>query len=60
MATAFTVVQEENLAHPRPGPLYVLWRSWHHSIAERIEFANRYRPRETEQPLTYSDAFRTP
>jgi hypothetical protein len=55
-----TVLQEENLAHPRPGLLYVLWRSRHPSIAERIEFANQYRPWETGQPLTYSGAFRAP
>jgi Zn-dependent protease with chaperone function len=60
MATAFTILQEENRAHPRPGLLYVLWRSRHPSIAERIEFANQYRPWETGQPLIYSDAFRTP
>jgi hypothetical protein len=37
--------------------LYVLWRSGHPSIAERIEFANRYRPWEKGQPLTYGRYF---
>jgi STE24 endopeptidase len=60
MATAFTILQHENLEHPHPGLFHVLWRSWHPSIAERIEFANRYRPWETGQPLTYADAFRAP
>lgn len=57
MATAFTILQQENLAHPRPGPLYVLWRSRHPPIAERIELANRYRPWEQGQPLTYARYF---
>jgi len=57
MATAFTVLQYENLAHPRPGPLYVVWRSRHPSIAERIEFANQYRPWEQGQPLTFARYF---
>jgi Zn-dependent protease with chaperone function len=60
MATAFTVLQAENLAHPRPGPLYVLWRSRHPPIAERIEFANHYRPWESGQPLTYGSHFLAP
>lgn len=59
-ATAFTTLQQENLAHPHPGPLYVLWRSRHPSIAERIEFANRYRPWEGGQPLTYGRYFGEP
>lgn len=43
-ATAFVRLQDENLGYPRPGLLYVLWRGNHPSLAERIEFANRYRP----------------
>ena len=57
-ATAFTVLQDQNLVHPRPGPLYVLWRSRHPSIAERIAFANGYRPWEQGQPLRYARYFR--
>ncbi len=60
MASALAKLQDENLAHPRPGPLYVLWRSWHPPIAERIEFANGYRPWEAGQPLTYGDYVRAP
>jgi Zn-dependent protease with chaperone function len=60
MASALTLLHDENLAHPNPGPLYQLWRSRHPPIAERIEFANTYRPWETGQPLTYADYFRSP
>ena len=60
MASALAALQDENLSHPRPGPLYVLWRSWHPPIAERIEFVNSYRPWETGQPLTYGEYFREP
>ena len=45
-ATAFVCLQSENLSNPRPGPLYMLWRASHPSLAERIEFANEYRPWE--------------
>ena len=60
MASALALLQEENLSHPRPGLLYVLWRSRHPSIAERIEFANGYRPWQTGKSLTYADYFRAP
>ena len=43
-ATAFVKLQQENLANPRPGWFYVLWRGSHPSLAERIEFANNYHP----------------
>ncbi|MEN8131069.1 MAG: M48 family metalloprotease [Pseudomonadota bacterium] len=60
MASALASLQDENLVHPRPGMVFVLWRSWHPPIAERIEFINGYRPWETEQSLTYGDYFRNP
>ena len=60
MASALSLLQDENLAHPRPGIVFVLWRSWHPPIAERIEFVNGYRPWETEQSLTYGSYFRNP
>jgi len=60
MASALTLLQDENLAHPSPGPWYMLWRSWHPPLAERIEFANAYRPWETGEPLTYADKFHAP
>ena len=45
-ATAFVRLQSENLSNPRPGMLYTLLRASHPSLAERIEFANDYRPWE--------------
>ncbi|MFN2244648.1 MAG: M48 family metallopeptidase, partial [Anaerolineae bacterium] len=58
MATAFSILQDQNLVHPRPGPLYMLWRGRHPAIAERVEFANHYRPWERGEPLVYRDHFR--
>jgi Zn-dependent protease with chaperone function len=43
-ATAFVRLQEENLAIPRPGVLFMLWRGSHPSLGDRVDFANRYRP----------------
>jgi STE24 endopeptidase len=57
-ASTFVVLQQENLAVPRPGPLYVLWRSSHPPLAERVGFANGYRPWESGQPLRYGRMFR--
>jgi STE24 endopeptidase len=45
-ATAFVKLQKENLAIPRPGLLYKIWRASHPSIGERIDFSNEYRPWE--------------
>ena len=45
-ATTLVRLQEENLAVPRPGRLYMLWRASHPSLADRVDFANRYRPWE--------------
>jgi STE24 endopeptidase len=56
-ATAFVKLQEENLAVPRPAPLYRLWRAAHPSLAERITFANEYRPWGAGTPLRYGDRF---
>lgn len=58
MVTACTVLQDQNLVHPRPGPLYMLWRARHPAIAERVAFANHYRPWERGDPLVYGDHFR--
>jgi STE24 endopeptidase len=57
-ATAFVKLQQNNLAHPRPGPLYVWWRGSHPPLGARIDFANRYRPWQTGEPLRYSGEFR--
>ncbi|WP_422926955.1 M48 family metallopeptidase [Singulisphaera sp. PoT] len=52
-AQAFATLQRENLSNPRPGLFFMLWRSTHPSIAERIEFCNTYRPWETGEPFWY-------
>jgi Zn-dependent protease with chaperone function len=57
-ASTFVVLQQENLAVPRPGRLYVLWRSSHPPLGERVGFANSYRPWETGEPPRYNHLFR--
>jgi Zn-dependent protease with chaperone function len=52
-ASTFVALQQENLAVPRPGRLYVMWRSSHPPLADRVAFANHYRPWHTGQPLRY-------
>lgn len=56
-ASAFVVLQQENLGNPRPGLLYKLWRSSHPPLGERIDFCNQYRPWETGEPLAFGDRF---
>ena len=56
-ATAFVKLQEENLAVPRPGLIYKLWRASHPLIGERIDFCNEYRPWKKGEPLKYGDRF---
>ncbi len=58
-ATAFVRLQNENLSNPRPGMLYRLLRASHPSLAERIEFANDYRPWEKGEPLRYGSLLKT-
>jgi Zn-dependent protease with chaperone function len=57
-ARAFVRMQHTNLAVPRPGWLFVLWRASHPTLGERVDFANDYRPWQTGDPLRYSDLFR--
>ena len=57
-ATAFVILQQENLAVPRPGRLYTWFRSSHPPLGERIDFSNDYRPWESGQPLVYADRFK--
>jgi STE24 endopeptidase len=54
---AFVRLQEDNLAVPRTGLLFRLWRGSHPDLADRIEFANRYSPWLRGQPLRYGDRF---
>jgi Zn-dependent protease with chaperone function len=44
-ATAFVELQRQNLANPRPGVLYKIFRASHPPIGERVDFINAYRPR---------------
>ena len=57
-ATTFVRLQQENLSVPRPGPFFKLWRGSHPSLGDRVDFANRYRPWETGNPLRYGHLFR--
>jgi Zn-dependent protease with chaperone function len=57
-ATAFAVLQQENLGVPRPGTLYKLWRATHPVLGDRIDFSNDYRPWERNEPLVYADRFK--
>lgn len=43
-ASAFVALQEQNLAVPRPGRFYKLFRASHPPIGERVDFINAYRP----------------
>jgi len=56
-ARAFVRLQLDNLAVPRTGLLFRLWRGSHPDLADRIEFANRYSPWLRGQPLRYGDRF---
>ncbi|HEU4524894.1 MAG TPA: M48 family metallopeptidase [Gemmatimonadales bacterium] len=56
-ARALVRLQEDNLAVPRTGLLYRLWRGSHPDLAERIEFGNRYSPWLQGRPSRYGDRF---
>src|SRR5258708_33186812 len=56
--TAFSRLQTDNLANPRPNPILHWLRGNHPTLAERIEFTNSYRPWEQGKPLKYEAAFR--
>ena len=57
-ATTFVRLQQENLAVPRPGRFYMLWRGSHPSLGDRVDFANRYRPWATGESPRYQRLFR--
>jgi STE24 endopeptidase len=59
-ALAFVRLHDENLAVPRTGLLYRLWRGSHPDLADRIEFSNRYHPWSRGDSLRYGDRFRPP
>jgi STE24 endopeptidase len=54
---AFTKFVEHDLAYPTPGPLYVLWRSDHPPLGERIRFCNDYHPWTEGKPGEYEQYF---
>jgi Zn-dependent protease with chaperone function len=57
-AQAFVRLQVDNLSVPRTGFLFRLWRGSHPDLADRIGFANRYRPWLRGEALRYEDRFR--
>jgi len=57
-ATAFVALQRQNLAVPRPGWLFKVFRASHPPIGERVDFMNDYRPWALGQPERYADRFR--
>jgi Zn-dependent protease with chaperone function len=56
-ARSFADLQRDNLGVPRHGLLDHLWRDTHPTIAERVEFANTYRPWAEGRPLRYGALF---
>lgn len=57
---AFLVLQHGNLANPRPGLLYKIWRSSHPPLGERIDFCNSYCPWSEGKPMKYEHYFKSP
>jgi Zn-dependent protease with chaperone function len=57
-ATAFVALQEQNLAVPRPGLLYKIFRASHPPIGERVDFINGYRPWERGERGRHEHLFR--
>jgi STE24 endopeptidase len=49
-ATAFVALQQRNLAIPRPGLAYKIFRASHPPIGERVDFINHYHPWEGPAP----------
>jgi STE24 endopeptidase len=57
-ASGFVALQQQNLAVPRPGLLYTIFRASHPPIGPRVDFINGYRPWAHGQPGRYGDRFR--
>ncbi len=55
---AFLVLQKGNLANPRPGPVFNIWRASHPSLGARVDFFNSYCPWNHEQSLEYGKYFK--
>ncbi len=58
-ATGFTRLLDEELDVPRPGIFYMLWRSTHPSIGDRIDFFNDYKPWKHGEPSRYEKYFKS-
>jgi Zn-dependent protease with chaperone function len=56
-AEAFLVLQQKNLATPRPGKLFKFLRSTHPPLGERVDFCNSYCPWKEGRPLKYGEYF---
>jgi Zn-dependent protease with chaperone function len=54
---AFLVLQQKNLAVPRPGMVFKFWRSTHPPLGERVDFFNSYCPWKEGKPLKYGKFF---
>jgi STE24 endopeptidase len=57
-AEAFVRLAQGNLGNPRPHWLVHMMRGTHPTLAERIEFANTYRPWEKGEALRYGELMR--
>ena len=57
-ATGFVKLQHNNLGYPFPGKFYMLFRTGHPSIGERIKFFNKYKPWCKSEPQKYEKYFR--
>lgn len=55
---AFIALQEQNLANPRPGKLFIFFRASHPPLGSRIDFCNSYCPWKDGKPLEYGKYFR--
>jgi len=56
-ASAFAILQKEDLAVPRPGWLYKIFRADHPVLGDRIDFCNDYHPWREGKPLKYGGYF---
>ncbi|MBC8134183.1 MAG: M48 family metallopeptidase, partial [Deltaproteobacteria bacterium] len=59
-ATAFVALQQQNLAVPRPGFWFTVFRASHPPIGARVDFINTYHPWTSGQPGRYADRFKRP
>ena len=54
---SFLILQRDNLANPRPGPIFNMWRATHPSLGDRVDFTNQYCPWTENKPLKYGKYF---